>query len=128
MCSRWRSGDATARSHNFIYTAEIVHTGAGDGGAGMATAGRVAFITSESAAAADAGKNAVLDLKGYKTGETTTSPVVPDIEEAGDTGAQFVYCVIYFDGDDASCTSALFDTDKYTVNLTFTGEEGSAIA
>ena len=109
-------------------TAEIVHSGAGTGGTGMATAGRVAFITSASAAASGASKNAVLDLTGYKNAETTTSAVVPDITTAGDAGVQFVYCVIYFDGDDTSCTSALFDTDEYTVNLTFEGTEGSAIA
>lgn len=107
-------------------TAEITH--AGDGVAtGMTTAGRVAFITSTSAAETGSGKNAVLDSKGYKDGETTTSAVVPNITTAGDAGAQFVYCVIYFDGDDNTCTSALFDTDKYTVNLTFEGTEGTAI-
>ena len=32
-----------------------------------------------------------------------------------------VYAVIYFDGDDTSCTSKNFAADEYTVNLVFEG-------
>lgn len=103
-------------------TAEIVHSKTGTA-AGMTTAGRVAFIT-------EAGKTAktVLDDKGYSNSETTTSNVCTTITEAGDGGMKLVYAVIYFDGDDASCTSENFAIDNYVVNLTFEGTEGDPIA
>ena len=107
---------------NIKATAEITHSKS-DEAPGMTTAGRVAFITED-------GKDnkTVLDDKGYSNGETTTSNVCSDITEAGDTGKKLVYAVIYFDGDDSSCTSKKFATDSYVVNLTFKGTEGGAIA
>lgn len=106
---------------NIKATAEITHSKS-DEAAGMTTAGRVAFITED-------GKDnkTVLDDKGYSNGETTTSNVCSDITKAGDTGKKLVYAVIYFDGDDSSCTSEKFATDSYVVNLTFEGTEGGAI-
>lgn len=106
---------------NIKATAEIVHSKTGTAN-GMTTAGRVAFIT-------EAGKTAktVLDDQGYTNGITTTSNVCTDITVAGDSGMKYVYAVIYFDGDDLSCTSEKFATDSYVVNLTFEGTEGGAI-
>lgn len=91
-------------------TAEITHTPTG--GTGMTTAGRVAFIT-------DAKAKTVIGATGYKSGET--SAVLGKIEKAGDVGMLKVYAVIYFDGDDNSCTSANFAADQYSVKLTFEG-------
>lgn len=94
-------------------TATIVHNvGAGETGTGMATAGRVAFIT-------DATNKTVIGGTGYKTDEQSAS--LGTITEAGDDGMLKVYAVIYFDGDDDSCTSANFVADEYTVNLVFKG-------
>ena len=104
-------------------TAEITHskTGSADG---MTTAGRVAFITEDGKAT-----KAILNDTGYKDGENTgtTNYVCTDITKAGDAGMKCVYAVIYFDGDDASCTSEKYATDSYVVNLTFEGTEGDAI-
>lgn len=108
---------------NIKATAEITHSKTGSA-AGMTTAGRVAFIT-------EAGKTSktILNDTGYKDGENTgtTNYVCTNITKAGDAGMKCVYAVIYFDGDDASCTSEKFATDEYTVNLTFEGTEGDAI-
>ena len=109
---------------NIKATAEITHSKTGEA-AGMTTAGRVAFITEE-------GKSTktILDgkaLDGTDANKTTTSNVCADITEAGDNGMKCVYAVIYFDGDDPSCTSEKFATDSYVVNLTFEGTEGGAI-
>lgn len=109
---------------NIKATAAIAHSKTDGTAAGMTTAGRVAFIT-------EAGKatKAILNDTGYKNGEDTgtTNYVCTDITKAGDDGMKCVYAVIYFDGDDASCTSEKFATDSYVVNLTFTGTEGAAI-
>ena len=110
---------------NIKATAEITHSKAQDAtAAGMTTAGRVAFITETGKAT-----KAILNDTGYKTGENTgdTNFVCTDITAAGDVGMKCVYAVIYFDGDDTSCTSEKFATDSYVVNLTFTGTEGTAI-
>lgn len=80
--------------------------------AGMATAGRVAFIT-------DATKKTVIGDQGYAAGATSAS--LGTIKKAGNDGMLTVYAVIYFDGDDTSCTSANFAADEYTVNLVFQG-------
>lgn len=108
---------------NIKATAEINHskTGTADG---MNTAGRVAFITETGKAT-----KAILNDTGYKDGENTgdTNFVCSNIEVAGDAGMKCVYAVIYFDGDDPSCTSEKFATDSYVVNLTFEGTEGGAI-
>lgn len=113
---------STSKIEDIKATATITHTDGNTEGKGMETAGRVAFITQNGA-----GSRTILDSKGYKNGETTDSPVA-SIEEAGNTGAKVVYAVIYFDGDDESCKSSMFDTDKYTVSLTFEGTVGGAIS
>ena len=108
---------------NIKATAEITHSKNGTAD-GMTTAGRVAFIT-------EAGKatKTILNDTGYKNGENTgtTNYVCTDITKAGDDDMKCVYAVIYFDGDDLSCTSEKFATDSYVVNLTFEGTEGGAI-
>ena len=86
-------------------TAEAGHNG-------MESAGRVAFITNKT-------NKTVIGDQGYATG--TTSASLGTITEAGDDGMMTVYAVIYFDGDDTSCTSANFAADEYTVNLVFQG-------
>lgn len=92
----------------------IAHAkGTGETAGGMTTAGRVAFIT-------DTTKKTVIGGQGYATGATSAS--LGTISKAGDAGMLTVYAVIYFDGDDASCTSANFAADEYTVNLVFQGD------
>lgn len=96
-------------------TATITHTKgatAEAGAAGMITAGRVAFITNKTA-------KTVIGGQGYADGNT--SAPLGTITEAGNDGMLTVYAVIYFDGDDASCTSEKFAADEYTVNLVFQG-------
>lgn len=94
-------------------TVTIEHkNGTGETANGMATAGRVAFITDKTA-------KTVIGGQGYADGDTSTS--LGTITEAGDDGMMTVYAVIYFDGDDTSCTSANFAADEYTVNLVFQG-------
>lgn len=87
--------------------------GQGETATGMTTAGRVAFIT-------DATSKAVVGGKACADGGQ--SDALFSIEKAGDAGKKIVYAVIYFDGDDASCTSANFAADEYTVNLVFQGD------
>lgn len=97
-------------------TVTIEHTNgatAEAGATGMTTAGRVAFITEKTA-------KTVIGGQGYATGATSAS--LGTISQAGDAGMLTVYAVIYFDGDDASCTSANFAADEYTVNLVFQGD------
>lgn len=95
-------------------TATITHAkGTGETAGGMTTAGRVAFIT-------DATSKDVVGGKACAHGEQ--SDVLFNIEKAGDAGMKTVYAVIYFDGDDASCTSKNFAADEYTVNLVFEGD------
>lgn len=94
-------------------TATITHTkGQGETAVGMTSAGRVAFIT-------DKTNKTVIGDQGYATGATSAS--LGTISKAGDDGMMTVYAVIYFDGDDTSCTSANFAADEYTVNLVFQG-------
>lgn len=89
--------------------------GTADAGAtGMTTAGRVAFIT-------DTTNKTVIDGKGLANGDSTTASL-GTIETAGNTGIITIYAVIYFDGDDTSCTSEKFAADEYTVTLTFEGD------
>lgn len=83
-----------------------------DGHNGMKSAGRVAFIT-------DKTNKTVIGEQGYATGATSAS--LGTISKAGDAGMLTVYAVIYFDGDDISCTSANFAADEYTVKLEFEG-------
>lgn len=83
-----------------------------DGHNGMESAGRVAFIT-------DKTNKTVIGEQGYATGATSAS--LGTISKAGDAGMLTVYAVIYFDGDDISCTSANFAADEYTVKLEFEG-------
>lgn len=98
---------------DIMATATITHNkGTGETANGMTTAGRVAFIT-------DAQTKAVIGGTGYKTGEQ--SATLGTIDRSGDDGMLKVYAVIYFDGDDDSCTSANFAADEYTVNLVFEG-------
>lgn len=98
---------------NIKATATITHTkGQGETAVGMTTAGRVAFIT-------DKDSKAVVGDKACANNEK--SEALFTIEKAGDAGMKTVYAVIYFDGDDASCTSANFAADEYTVNLVFEG-------
>lgn len=87
--------------------------GQGETATGMTTAGRVAFIT-------DKTNKTVIGGQGYATGATSAS--LGTISKAGDDGMLTVYAVIYFDGDDTSCTSANFATDEYTVDLVFQGD------
>lgn len=101
---------------NIKATATIKHTkGQGENAAGMTAAGRVAFIT-------DATQKTVVGRKACANGET--SDALFTIEKAGDAGMKTVYAVIYFDGDDTSCTSANFAADEYTVDLVFEGTMG----
>lgn len=96
-------------------TATITHANgatAETGATGMTTAGRVAFITDKTA-------KTVIGGQGYATGATSAS--LGNISKAGNAGMLTVYAVIYFDGDDASCTSKNFAADEYTVNLVFEG-------
>lgn len=94
-------------------TATITHTkGQGETAKGMDSAGRVAFITNKT-------NKTVIGGQGYATGATSAS--LGTISKAGDAGMLTVYAVIYFDGDDISCTSANFAADEYTVNLVFEG-------
>lgn len=96
-------------------TVTIEHTNgatAETGATGMTTAGRVAFITDKTA-------KTVIGGQGYATGATSAS--LGTISKAGDAGMLTVYAVIYFDGDDASCTSKNFAADEYTVKLVFEG-------
>lgn len=104
--------------NNIKASATITHT---PDGSNMTTAGRVAFITQD-------GKNnkTILDGTGYTSGQQTTSSVA-SITAAGNAGAKVVYVVIYFDGDDPTCKSSNFNSDQYTVNLTFTGTPGEDI-
>ena len=94
-------------------TVTIEHAnGQGETATGMTTAGRVAFIT-------DKTNKTVIGGQGYATGNTSDS--LGTISKAGDDGMLTVYAVIYFDGDDTSCTSANFAADEYTVKLVFEG-------
>lgn len=104
-------------------TVTITHTKgatAGAGAAGMDSAGRVAFITNKT-------NKTVIGGQGYATGATSAS--LGTISKAGDAGMLTVYAVIYFDGDDISCTSKNFAADEYTVNLVFEGDmsKGTAV-
>lgn len=102
---------------NIKATATITHTkGQGETAVGMTTAGRVAFIT-------DKDSKAVVGGKACANNEQ--SEALFTIEKAGDAGMKTVYAVIYFDGDDTSCTSANFAADEYTVNLVFEGTMGN---
>lgn len=99
---------------NIKATATITHTkGQGETADGMTTAGRVAFITDKDA-------KTVIGGQGYATGATSAS--LGTISKAGDDGMLTVYAVIYFDGDDTSCTSKNFAADEYTVKLVFEGD------
>ena len=99
---------------NIQASVTITHAkGTGETAGGMTTAGRVAFIT-------DTTKKTVIGGQGYATGATSAS--LGTISKAGDAGMLTVYAVIYFDGDDASCTSANFAADEYTVKLVFQGD------
>lgn len=100
--------DITAKvtiEHTKGATAEAGHNG-------MESAGRVAFITEKTA-------KTVIGGQGYATGATSAS--LGTISKAGNDGMLTVYAVIYFDGDDTSCTSANFAADEYTVKLEFEG-------
>lgn len=104
-------------------TVTITHTKgatAEAGAAGMDSAGRVAFITNKT-------NKTVIGGQGYAT--NTTSASLGTISKAGDAGMLTVYAVIYFDGDDISCTSKNFAADEYTVNLVFEGDmsKGTAV-
>ena len=110
---------------NIKATVAITQTDAGNEGKGMTSAGRVAFITE-----ANKVSKAILNDTGYKDGENTgtTNYVCTDITQAGNDGMKLVYAVIYFDGDDPTCKSSLYDTDNYSVTLTFEGTAGDPIS